>query len=401
MRINAACRREHAWLVKHGLRTGAYVVKKLIGCGLHVLNLCDVGASDAWRGVDETAGDPYAADDLIIGGKDKKESWTYFVCRFFSRAMRWNVAWRSWLAVEKGDYEDCPRALRSRFWSRLKVGEYLFNRFEWFGEWFSGGAKALEKHNKSAVYALLSEMERHRRLLQEDLMVMRVVSLWLHGPLGHSVTTSTSKEHLDQLRATLAEAKAMVGDSDDGGDDAADAREKLFKRYGSEALVQKAEFLAESAAKVAEKNGTAAPGAPDKAARQVTRTAAHDGAVRDAMDAMAGPTTHQHERLRLYAKCTVEKHEKFLDMLLQQRQEQQEEGVNAPLHTFHIERGNAVLKKLHDRNVRSCLRSCSSLVVLLALLATTDALATPGCVRVCMLVRRCTRPQSCTERTAG
>ena len=137
-------------------------------------------------------------------------------------------------------------------------------------------------------------------------------------------TTSTSKEHLDQLRATLAEAKAMVGDSDDGGDDAADAREKLFKRYGSEALVQKAEFLAESAAKVAEKNGTAAPGAPDKAARQVTRTAAHDGAVRDAMDAMAGPTTHQHERLRLYAKCTVEKHEKFLDMLLQQRQEQQE-----------------------------------------------------------------------------
>ena len=193
----------------------------------------------------------------------------------------------------------------------------------------------------------------------------------------------------------------MVGDSDDGGDDAADAREKLFKRYGSEALVQKAEFLAESAAKVADNNGTAAPGAPDKAARQATRTAAHDGAVRDAMDAMAGPTTHQHERLRLYAKCTVEKHEKFLDMLLQQRQEQQEEGVNAPLHTFHIERGNAVLKKLHDRNVRSCLRSCSSLVVLLALLATTDALATPGCVRVCMFVRRCTRPQSCTERTAG
>ena len=44
-------------------------------------------------------------------------------------------------------------------------------------------------------------------------------------------------------------------------------------------------------------------------------------------------------------------------MLLQQRQEQQEEGVNAPLHTFHIERGNAVLKKLHDRNVRSCLCS--------------------------------------------
>ena len=78
-----------------GRGVGPYAEKRLVGCGLHVLNLCDVAASDAWRQADLTNGDPYSSKPLVIGGKDKKESWAYFVCRFFSRALRWNVAWRS------------------------------------------------------------------------------------------------------------------------------------------------------------------------------------------------------------------------------------------------------------------------------------------------------------------
>eukprot|EP01049_Picozoa_sp_SAG25_P007780 SAG25_NODE_655_length_6126_cov_12.125270_5_plen_57_part_00 len=53
----------------------------------------------------------------------------HFCCRFFSKIMRWNVAWRSWLATEKEDYEECDRALKARFWSRLRAGEYMFDRW--------------------------------------------------------------------------------------------------------------------------------------------------------------------------------------------------------------------------------------------------------------------------------
>ena len=51
VRLNYACKLEHDWLVKHGLRTGEFVEKKIIGCGLHVLNLCDVSGSELWRKV--------------------------------------------------------------------------------------------------------------------------------------------------------------------------------------------------------------------------------------------------------------------------------------------------------------------------------------------------------------
>jgi hypothetical protein len=55
VRLNYACRLEHDWLVRHGLRTGVFVEKKIVGCGLHVLNLCDVLGSEMWRKVTSAA----------------------------------------------------------------------------------------------------------------------------------------------------------------------------------------------------------------------------------------------------------------------------------------------------------------------------------------------------------
>ena len=51
----------------------------------------------------------------------------------------------------------------------------------------------------------ISEMERHKRLLAEDLMVMRVVSLWLHGPIGHSATEDDTKAHRKALQKLVAD----------------------------------------------------------------------------------------------------------------------------------------------------------------------------------------------------
>jgi len=226
------------------------------------------------------------------------------------------------------------------------VAEYLFDRLDWLWEWFSGQTRALEKKKKSAVFVLLSEMERHKRLLAEDLMVMRVVSLWLHGPIGHSATEDDTKAHRKALQKLVAEAREMADDGDAGEEKC----REVFKRCGAEALVQRDELHAECKAKVAQRNGSAGDDAPNSRERKAQRETAHAGAVSAKLAAMAGPTEHQLQRLKSYAAETVAKHEKFLSMLLAQADD---EDITAPLHTFHIERGNAVLKILHDLNVHT------------------------------------------------
>lgn len=80
------------------------------------------------------------------------------------------------LASEWYDDEGLPRALRCRFWSSILAGEWLYNRWGivW-GWWEEHGARVrqLEEHKKSAVFALLSEMEKHKAMLLADIFVQR------------------------------------------------------------------------------------------------------------------------------------------------------------------------------------------------------------------------------------
>ena len=50
----------------------------------------------------------------------------------------------------------------------------MFDRFDWLWDWYEGRREKLFRRKKSAVYALVNEMKKHKRMLAEDLLVMRV-----------------------------------------------------------------------------------------------------------------------------------------------------------------------------------------------------------------------------------
>jgi hypothetical protein len=347
VRLNYACRLEHDWLVRHGYRTGKFREKKIIGCGLHVLNLCDKRGSEMWREMDMgSSGDPYHADcKPIIGGRDTKESWIHFVCRFFSRTMRWNVDWRSWLSTEHNDTAMCARALLSRFWSKLKVGEFLFDRLDWLWEWFSGTREEMHRKKKSAVFYLLSEMKQHKQLLADDLLVMRIEQLWLHGPIGHSVSkdSATAAQHVVRLRELVKQAEVMAGEDEA----AADERTAVFQKCAAEAYAQRYE-LQQRSTKPWNDDLDAGDSRSEKARKKAfikTQKELHDETVADFMPggskldaSVEKPSDHQHERLRLYAKATAEKHRAFLSNLLAEDGETGDIIATLPdmLHTFHV-----------------------------------------------------------------
>lgn len=299
---------------------------------------------------DETNGDPHTPGKMpIIGGRSNKESWTYFVCRFFSRTMRWNSNWRSWLSAEKHDTAMCARALMSRFWSKLSVGEFIFDRFDWLWEWYDGKREKLFKRKKSAAYALINEMKRHKHMLAEDLLVMRVNQMWVHGPIGHSVSKgdATAKEHVLRLRAFVTQAEVMAGEDEAGTDE----RNAVFGKYIPQAFAQRYELQERSERPW---NATTTDGSSDEGAssekhrqrdfvRQQQRR--HDATVASfspggsRFDASKHEATEfQHERLRLYAKATASKHRQFLGNLLQHDDETEDiiEELPDMLHTFHV-----------------------------------------------------------------
>ena len=58
-------------------------------------NLVDKNASQKWRECDLEEGDYYKDGvGVEIGGKDKSESFAYFVARFFSKHLRWHKTFR-------------------------------------------------------------------------------------------------------------------------------------------------------------------------------------------------------------------------------------------------------------------------------------------------------------------
>ena len=362
-KLNRHRLRQWRFLTKHRLFDGPFEYLQLIGCGLHILNLGDVYGAAEWR---QQTNDPYTPDtDPVIGGLNKSESWVHFVCRFFSKTMRNNVPWRAFLARMHEDYAMCPRALNARFWSRLRTGEYLYDRFEYcFDEFFNGEREALEKSKKSAPYILLTEMKHHRRMLLEDLEVTRVMQLWAHGPIGHSASSRhvEAKDHTRSLKAFVAQAGVMGGvDCSnkevgtrvlDNEEEATEECARVFQKYLPIAQVQKAEFRAECEARVQDEADAAAyaeqhggqrlcnddgstPGSRKKQ-RLRERTHTHDARVDEAQAAMSRvPTEHQERRTKAYAAGMHIKHWQFARNVLD---ETVGEDPEAKFHTFDIER---------------------------------------------------------------
>ena len=370
VRLNAYAKREWNECVRNGWRSGPWVPMEVCGCGLHILNIADVTASAYWRELMDLSGDWDQGEPVEIGGLNKKESWVHFVCRFFSKTMRWNYAWRSYLSTQHEDRAECARALSSRFWSRLRAGEYMYDRWEWIWEWFSGAIKAYEKKKKSAAFVLLSQMETHKALLLSHLEVVRFMQLWAHAQIGHSVSSAevATVAHVKALRAFVAQAGVLARtpeEDDDSEESGHEARVRVFHEYLVLARVQKAELQAESKHRVADEkeadeNANAVRTCRDGQTPQWRRRARSEklGAVGHAVNVttmeseMAAwkPSKDQHERVRLYAKALHEKHWQFNRNILEG---DTEDFADAVLHTFHIERSNSTFRWVHDLNVHS------------------------------------------------
>ena len=76
--------------------------------------------------------------------RDKRESFGHAGCRFVSRSLRDNVGWRSFLSVKHADRAPFPRALRSRFWSRLLVSRYIYDRLPWLWAFYTDRVSAAD-----------------------------------------------------------------------------------------------------------------------------------------------------------------------------------------------------------------------------------------------------------------
>ena len=255
----------------------------------------------------------------------------------------------------------CARALMSRFWSKLLVGEFVFDRFEWLWEWYEGRREKLLRRKKSAVYALVNEMKKHKRMLAEDLLVMRVNQLWVHGPIGHSVSkgNATAKEHVLRLRAFVQQAEVMAREDDA----ATDERTTVFNKYIPEVFAQRYELQERSKRPWNEARTDDSSDSDDddidddadgddirsekqrkrdfinqqKQRHEATIASFKPGGSRFEASEHE-PTEFQHERLRLYAKATAAKHRQFLNNLLQHDDETEDiiEELPDMLHTFHV-----------------------------------------------------------------
>jgi hypothetical protein len=194
------------------------------------------------------------------------------------------------------------------------------------------------------VYALVNEMKKHKRMLAEDLLVMRINQLWVHGPIGHSVSKgdATAKEHVLRLRAFVRQAEAMAGEDEA----ATDERTTMFNKYIPEAFAQRYELQERS-----QRPWNDADAGDIRSEKQRKRDfikqqkQRHDATIASFRPEGSRfeasehePTEFQHERLRLYAKATAAKHHQFLNNLLQHDDETEDiiEELPDMLHTFHV-----------------------------------------------------------------
>lgn len=76
--------------------------------------------------------------------------------RFFSKTLRYNREWKAWALIDKEDSTMWPMCVRSRFFSRTKSAEYMFDRYEWLFDWYDT-VKAKERRNKSQDDAASAE----------------------------------------------------------------------------------------------------------------------------------------------------------------------------------------------------------------------------------------------------
>ena len=385
VQLNNYKRRELNWRRKHHLvaKTQGFVPIQFNPCHLHILNRGDVKGSELWRAHDHEKGDPFLRDEyrqshagavdqeaedeaaeIVIGGKDSKEGLIQFFARFFSRTFRNHVGWRSYCVLHYDDTELVDRAIRSRFWKRLAVACYLYDRIDWlFGDdGFWAMCRDAEKAKQSAAAVLLEHMHRHRRLLESDCAVCRVVRDWAHSEIGHSAAThggeGNAKKHLGLLKKKIAEIKAMGAETAEG-DAALDA---MWSQYLGRANALKAAKMSrlrkglerrqqsqrmdldgdeeEAADAAASKPGLDFGADDDPGLDFEQLTALYTSRVEP-------PTEHQRHRVRCYLGAIAQKFEEFAGGQLQEDTEELKELL---FDTFDIERGNAVLKILHDRN---------------------------------------------------
>jgi hypothetical protein len=386
--LNRYAEQQWNWRVAQGLIESdneddlKWIPIEFQGCGLHVINLFDTNGSKYWRmQMDDHQG------GLRVGGMDKKESWPHWVCRFFSRILRWNVGWRGFTAKEKADMAECARCLRSRFWTRLQVAEYMFDRFDWIWEYFTN-VKTSESLKESAMYKLLAEIHQFKDGLHEDLLVMRCVHKWAHSPLAHACATIRGKtgddgrDQEDRKRDyvklvaktyALAERAMTSTEEDDGCDDEAvadgeAARYVIWREHAAPAIVQRDDLQFNCVGKKQRRDAGVTSRNKDNEAEKQRAVDLDERlqAVRDAMKPGGDYeiSDRQHKRLRLYAQAVVEMTAKYLQNILDAASDTDAIKLLASIqHAFDIERGNGVLKIIHDRNVNSSAELCMGFLI--------------------------------------
>ena len=351
--------RQRYRLARRGVRFKPF---QLIGCNLHILNLCDVMCSTLWRAFDLAHGDPNLPDDdnsIRIGGYDTKEGVIQFFSRFFSRTFRNHTAFRGFLVKHYADTEEIPRALRSRFWKRLAVACYLYDRLDQlFGvNGFWDTFKDLEEQKESAAYVLLAHMRRHLDLVRDYAACCRVLRDWIHSEVGHSAAmrtgTGNAKRHLKLLKDKIADAKKMCAQTA-AGDALIDA---LYCDYIATAHAQRAQKTKKMRAKLARRRERA-QARGDSGADAETMPGLDFGEDVEDLEledlkkhyhdklAQVGASGFIRARLREGIQAFVTKFEEFSKPELSASDDDIKEWL---FDTFDIERATALLKILHDR----------------------------------------------------